>query len=73
MGTYVLDGEELVEEFVKFLGEQEGDVCAEAIAEAWNIIAKKERWHDRLIPIHRRDYRKLIKEKPELKEGIIWD
>lgn len=48
MGTYNISGEELKDDFKKFLAEQEGDVTAETIAEAWNLISKEEDWGDSL-------------------------
>ena len=48
MGTYVVPAKELIEPFDKFLQEQEGDVGARAIAEAWNKLAKKHGWNDKL-------------------------
>jgi len=60
MGIYIISGEELEENFNDFLSEQEGDVPADAVAEAWNIIAKREKWHDRLIACDKRTYEKLI-------------
>ena len=54
MGIYIISGEELEEGFENYLGEQEGDVPADAVAEAWNNIAKKEKWHDRLIACDKR-------------------
>ena len=51
MGTYNQSGEEIVDKFEKFLQETssgEGDISAEAIASAWNILATKWEWNDRL-------------------------
>ena len=51
MGTYGLSGEEIKDKFRKFLidtSSGEGDIGAETIAEAWNMIAEDEEWGDRL-------------------------
>jgi len=34
--------------FEDFLRGFEGDVCAETVAEAWNKLAKKYQWKDKL-------------------------
>lgn len=34
--------------FEEFLQGFEGDVCAEVVANAWNKLAKKYKWNDRL-------------------------
>ena len=53
MGTYSIGTEELVEKFEDFLKEQEGDICAEVIAECWNILARKFKWDENLIVINK--------------------
>lgn len=53
MGTYNIAVDEIVDEFRKFLKEQEGDVSAETIAEAWNQIALEEEWNDRLRSVEK--------------------
>ena len=34
--------------FEQFLMDFEGEVCAEVVAEAWNKLAKKYGWNDKL-------------------------
>ena len=57
MGTYnisveefldgiIVDGERL--NFEDFLYELEGDVSEGVVAEAWNKLAKKHKWNDKL-------------------------
>jgi len=50
MGTYNQSGEEIVDNLEQWLIEQsgEGDIQAEAIAEAYNMLSKKQGWEDRL-------------------------
>lgn len=62
MGTYGIDTEEFLNGhmhvtmnketdgygFEDFLRDFEGDVCAETVADAYNILAKKHGWQDRL-------------------------
>jgi len=48
MGTYGVRIEEIIEPFEEFLRNQEGDVSAEVIANAWNKLAKKYKWEDKL-------------------------
>ena len=68
MGTYIQSGEEIVEKFEKFLEDAssgEGDIPASTVAEAWNMVAKKQGWDDRLVAI---DEISELKD-PELPEG----
>ena len=54
MCLYIQSGEEIKNSFRKWLEEtstEEGDIPASSIAEAWNIIAKKKKWIDRLVAI----------------------
>ena len=54
MGTYNQSGEEIEDKFKKFLqdtSDGEGDISAQAIAEAWNFTAKKNKWVDRLVSV----------------------
>lgn len=57
MGTYAVSGDELIDAFKKFLKEQscEGDISAQTIADAWNHIAKRMKWTDRLIAFDKQD------------------
>ena len=50
MGIYIQSGKEIKDKFENFLQEItcEGDVPAQAIADAWNIIAEEQEWNDRL-------------------------
>lgn len=57
MGTYGVSGDEFLEgiivnnrrlSFESFLHRFEGDVSAKAVAEAWNNLAKRYKWKDRL-------------------------
>lgn len=62
MGTYGISAEELLEGhvhitrnketnyygFEEFLRDFGGDVCADTIVDAWNILAKKHGWYDRI-------------------------
>jgi hypothetical protein len=52
MGVYIQSGEEIVDEFEKWLLAVtfEGDVNADSIAEAWNILSKKHHWESKLVP-----------------------
>lgn len=61
MGTYNCNAEDIVNEFEEFLINCEGDVSAEVIAEAWEILAKKEKWNDRLFACNKKDFNKLKK------------
>ncbi len=52
MGTYNLSGEEIKEKFRSFLiktSSGEGDITAQTIAEAWNLISKDCEWEDFLV------------------------
>ena len=53
MGIYVIGTDELLDDFEKFLREQEGDVYAITIAECWNRLAKKHKWNENLIVINK--------------------
>ncbi|GAG20454.1 unnamed protein product [marine sediment metagenome] len=48
MGVYGVKVEELVSPLEDFLGNMEGDVSAETMAKAWNKLAKKYKWKDKL-------------------------
>jgi len=61
MGTYGINTEEFLDGhvhptikdaeyygFEDFIRDFEGDVCAETVAEAWNKLAKKYKWNDKL-------------------------
>lgn len=48
MGTYNISPDELQDPLREFLLAQEGEVTAEAMADAWNLLALREGWHDRL-------------------------
>jgi hypothetical protein len=64
MGTYSQSGEEIKEDFEKFLvdcSSGNGDISAEAVAEAWNKIAKRMKWSDRLVAFDVDDLRAVIK------------
>lgn len=55
MGTYGLSSEEIIETFDKWLKETssgEGDISAQSIAGAWNKIAERMGWDDRLDVRH---------------------
>lgn len=64
MGIYVIGTEEFKPEFEAFLLEQEGDVPAETVAEAWNELVKENKWDDELQAINKFS-KKPIKE-PEI-------
>jgi len=49
MGIYKLSTDEIMKSFEAFLRDQEGDVSAEIIAKAWNKLADKYGWKDRLV------------------------
>lgn len=65
MGTYRISTQEFIDGhihisynkdtnyygFEEFLRDFEGDVCAEVVAEAWNKLAKKYGWNDRLVVV----------------------
>ena len=54
MGTYNQSGEEIQDKFETFLIEAscgEGDISASAVADAWNRLAKKHKWIDRLVSV----------------------
>jgi hypothetical protein len=63
MGTYNQSGEEIEDEFEKWLDEasSEGDISAGAIAKAWNHIAKKHKWSDRLVAFDASDLKAIIR------------
>ena len=64
MGTYNQSGEEIEEKFLKFLkdaSEGEGDISADAIAEAWNRIAKRMKFGDRLMAYDVDTLKQIIK------------
>ncbi len=78
MGTYNVSAEEIIDgimhaddriEFEDFLQGLEGDVSAEEMAEAWNILAKKHKWHDRLVSCDKKTYKKFIKFKEGINDG----
>lgn len=48
MGTYGVRVEELIEPLENFLKDQEGEVSADTMAKAWNELAKKWKWKDKL-------------------------
>jgi len=50
---YYQSAEEIVDKFEKFLKDNahEGDISADAIAGAWNMIAYKQEWQDRLVAV----------------------
>ena len=48
MGIYNVKVIELVTPLENFLGDIEGDVSAETMAKAWNKLAKKHGWRDKL-------------------------
>ena len=61
MGTYGISGDEVLDgimhageiiTFEDFLQGLEGDVSAEAVAEAWNKLAKEHKWDDKLKAIN---------------------
>jgi len=41
MGTYGITKEDMLDDFEKFLRDQEGDVHAITVVECWNELAKK--------------------------------
>ncbi|KKN08024.1 hypothetical protein LCGC14_1060900 [marine sediment metagenome] len=51
MGVYILSAEEIQDKFEKFLMKQNGEVRADAIAKAWNKLARKWHWEDKLKAI----------------------
>ena len=66
MGTYGINTKEFLDGhthitkdkegnygFEEFLHDFEGDVCAETVAEAWNKLAKKYDWNDKLKVIEK--------------------
>lgn len=48
MGTYGLGIGEFMEKFEEFLQGLEGEVSAEVMAKAWNKLADKNYWVDKL-------------------------
>jgi len=76
MGTYGISTEEFLEDgtiisenpddegyvnFETFLMSFEGDVCALTVAEAWNKLAKKNKWDDNLQAVNKYS-KKVIKD-----------
>ena len=53
MGTYGLRAEEIIDAFEEFLGAQEGDISANELAKAWNKLARKYKWNDKLIAVEK--------------------
>jgi len=51
MGTYNLSADEIEESFEEWLSSQEGEIQAWVLAEAWNRLAKKHKWEDKLKAI----------------------
>lgn len=51
MGTYNLSADEIEESFEEWLSSQEGEIQAWVLAEAWNRLAKKHQWEDKLKAI----------------------
>lgn len=65
MGTYGISTEEFMDGhihitrnkdtdyygFEEFLKDFEGEVCAETVTEAWNKLADKYEWNDRLVVV----------------------
>lgn len=51
MGIYMVSVNEIIDDFEKFLQGVEGDLSASELAKAWNLLAKKYEWNDRLIAI----------------------
>lgn len=55
MGIYKIDVDELTEKLEEFLSDRmEGEVDAEVMAQAWNKLADKFDWDDKLKFIKRR-------------------
>ena len=48
MGHYIIPLEEFLPLFEQFLQEVEGDVTAEVMAEAWNMLSEQYGWGDYL-------------------------
>ncbi len=48
MGTWGVNGEEFLDKFEKLLKTTEGDVSAHSVAWAWNKLARRHKWPDRL-------------------------
>jgi len=55
MGTYGISADELVDPLENFLRDQEGDVSAKSLAEAWNMLAEKYKWDDKLATHERHE------------------
>jgi len=53
MGTYGITKEDMLDDFEKFLRDQEGDVHAITVVECWNELAKKYDWQDNLKAINK--------------------
>jgi len=49
MGTYSVTVEELKERLQEFLENQDGEVYAENLIDAWNDLADENGWEDRLM------------------------
>ena len=71
MGTYNISTEEIYGEFKELLQNQEGDVSAHTIAEAWNKMADESQWNDKLKVVFKdgKDPEKELKlQEPKRKE-----
>lgn len=51
MGTYNILVDELEKTLEKFLTEQEGQVEAYVLMHAWNRVARKNGWKDRILTV----------------------
>lgn len=49
MGEYMIPADEFIDGFEDFLRNFEGNVSAECVAEAWNRLAEKYEWSDKLF------------------------
>lgn len=71
MCTYGLSCDEIIEPFEEWLIGQEGEVSAEELAKAWNKLARKCGWTDRLKAIETWKPHKKLSAKDKAKLKII--
>jgi len=65
MGQYSCSTKDILDAFEKFLTSQEGEISAETIAGAWNELAKRYGWIDRLYAKSNNGWSKFNRNKKE--------
>jgi len=65
MGQYSCSTNDILDAFESFLTSQEGEISAEAIAGAWNKLAKEHGWIDRLYAKSNNGWSRFNEKKKE--------